>query len=125
MKKFKRLPDAEFEIMKIVWANNPPITSNIIMQSLGRERGWKAPTTISLLLRLVEKGFLRTEKDGKERFYYPIVTKEEYLKSETGNFVKQYHETSFLSLVNTFYEGKDISDSDAKELMKWLEKRRG
>ena len=34
MEKIKKLPDAEFEIMKVVWANEPPITTPIIMEHL-------------------------------------------------------------------------------------------
>lgn len=34
MDTMKKLPDAEFDIMKVVWANEPPITTNIIMSSL-------------------------------------------------------------------------------------------
>lgn len=52
----------------------------MIMKQLGIERKWKAPTVISLMLRLVERGFLRTEKNGKERIYFPLIKKEEYLK---------------------------------------------
>lgn len=120
----KKLPDTEFEIMKVVWANKPPITTNMIMEQLGNKREWKAPTVISLMLRLVEKGFLKTEKKGKERTYYPLVAKEDYLKFETGNFMKLYHENSFLSFVNTLYDGKQLSDSDIEELMKWVNERR-
>ncbi len=57
--------------MKVVWANDPPITTNIIMEQLGNNKGWKAQTVISLMLRLVERGFLSTDKRGKERIYYP------------------------------------------------------
>jgi len=120
----KKLPDTEFEIMKVVWANEPPITTNIIMEQLGKKRGWKAPTVISLMLRLVEKGFLRTEKNGKERTYFPLVAKEDYLKFETGNFMRLYHENSFLSFVNTLYDGKQLSNHDIEELMKWVKERR-
>lgn len=124
MSNFKKLPDTEFEIMKVVWVNEPPITTNIVMEQLGKEREWKAPTVISLMLRLVEKGFLRTEKKGKERTYFPLVAKEDYLKFETGNFMKLYHENSFLSFVNTLYDGKQLSDRDIEELMKWVKERR-
>lgn len=124
MNNMKKLPDTEFEIMKVVWSNKPPITTNLVMEQLGNERGWKAPTVISLMLRLVEKGFLRTEKNGKERIYFPLVDKEDYLEFETGNFIKQYHENSFLSLVNTLYDGKKLNDSDIEELMKWVKERR-
>lgn len=34
----KKLPDAEFDIMKVVWENSEPITTSIIMQQLGRKK---------------------------------------------------------------------------------------
>lgn len=123
MSNFKKLPDTEFEIMKVVWANEPPITTNMIMEQLGNQRQWKAPTVISLMLRMVKRGFLRTEKEGKERTYFPLVSKEDYLKFETGNFMELYHENSFLSFVNTLYDGKQLSESDIEELMEWAKKR--
>jgi predicted transcriptional regulator len=121
----KKLPDAEFDIMKVVWANEPPITTNIVMQQLGNEREWKAQTTISLMLRLVERGFLHTEKKGKERTYFPLVNKEDYLKFETGNFIKQFHDNSFLNLVTTMYDDKSLTDEDIDELLTWAKERRG
>lgn len=124
MKNIKSLPDAEFEIMRVVWANEPPITTAMIMEQLGNERKWKAPTVISLMMRLVERGFLQTEKEGKERTYYPLIRKEEYLALETENFMKQYHENSFLSFVNTLYNGKQLSDKELDDLLKWAKERR-
>ena len=64
MDTMKKLPDAEFDIMKVVWANEPPITTSIIMEQLGNERAWKAQTVISLMLRLVDRGFMSTAKQG-------------------------------------------------------------
>ncbi len=124
MSIMKKLPDTEFEIMKVVWANEPPITTNMIMEQFGNRRGWKAPTTISLMLRLVERGFLRTEKTGKERTYFPLISKEDYLKFETGDFMERFHGNSFASLVATLYDGKKIKDSDLDELAKWLKEKR-
>lgn len=119
----KKLPDAEFEIMKVVWANEPPITTNIIMEQLGKEKGWKAQTIITLLLRLVERGFIRTEKDGKIRTYFPLVKKENYLKFEIGDFMERFHANSFTSLIATLYNDEKLEDSDLDELMKWLKER--
>jgi BlaI family penicillinase repressor len=124
MATIKKLPDAEFDIMKVVWANEPPITTNIIMQQLGNEREWKAQTVISLMLRLVERGFIRTEKNGKERAYFPLISKEDYLKFETGDFMERFHGNSFASLVATLYDGNKIKDSDLDQLAKWLKEKR-
>jgi BlaI family penicillinase repressor len=120
----RKLPDAEFEIMKIVWANEPPITTGIIMEQLGREKEWKAQTIITLLLRLVERGFIRTEKHGKERTYFPLVAREDYLRFETGDFMERFHGNSFASLVATLYDGQKLKDSDLDELLQWLKEKR-
>lgn len=124
MNTIKKLPDAEFEIMKVVWANEPPITSSIIMEQLGKEKEWKAQTILTLMVRLVERGFLRTEKNGKERTYFPLIGKEDYLKFETGDFMERFHGDSFISLVATLYNGNKLKDSDLDQLAKWLKEKR-
>ena len=121
----KKLPDAEFDIMKIVWANEPPITTTEIMKQLGDEKDWKIQTLVSLMLRLTERGFLRSEKHGKERTYFSLIDREDYLKFETGNFMKQFHDNSFLNLVNTLYDDESLTDKDIDELLKWVKERRG
>jgi predicted transcriptional regulator len=119
--KFKKLPDAELDVMKVVWANTPPITAGMIMQKHGNAIGWKVQTAISLMLRLVERGFLRTEKTGKERVYFPLVAEDDYLRFETENFLKQFHNNSFLNLVTTMYNDKALSDEEIAVLRKLLE----
>ncbi len=118
----KKLPDTEFEVMKVVWANKPPITSAMMMEQLGNERQWKVQTVISLLLRLVDRGFLKSEKVGRERTYYPLIEKEDYLAFETGNFLKQYHNSSFLNLAHTLYEEEAITEEDIEELLTFIKK---
>ena len=121
----KKLPDAEFDIMKVVWANEPPITTGVIMAQLGNDKEWRAQTVITLMLRLVERGYLRTEKNGKERTFFPLIGRDEYLKFETGNFVRQYHDSSFLNLVNTLYSGDALTEQDIDDLLRWAKERKG
>lgn len=123
MGNIKKLPDAEFEVMKTVWMNEPPVTTNILMEKLGNNKAWKLQTLIVLLRRLIDRGFLRTEKNGKERTYFPLVSKDQYLKFETSNFIERFHDHSIVGLVNTLYDGKELNSSDLNELSKWLKKR--
>ena len=125
MDKIKKLPDAEFEVMKVVWANEPPVTTAVIMEQIGKEKEWKIQTIVSLMLRLAERGFLRSEKNGKEREYFPLVAREDYLKFETGNFMKQYHDSSLFNLINTLYDDKALTDEDIDELLKMGEGTEG
>ena len=118
-----KLPDAEFDVMKVVWANDPPITTTEIMKQLGNERGWKIQSLVSFMLRLTERGYLRSEKHGKERTYYPTVSKEDYLTFEASNFLKQFHGNSFLSLATTMYEREALTEEDIAGLRKLLRER--
>ncbi|MEK3792099.1 BlaI/MecI/CopY family transcriptional regulator [Paenibacillus sp. FSL R7-0204] len=120
----KKLPDAEFDIMKVVWENNEPITTSIIMQQLERKKTWKTQTVGTLLSRLVERGFVRTEKNGKERTYFSLISKEDYLNFETSDFVERFDGNSITTLVARLFEGNKIKDSDLNQLSKWLREKK-
>lgn len=122
----RKLPDAEFDIMKAIWQMTPPVTAGMLMDGLREEthKEWKLQTVHTLLSRLVERGFLAFEKNGKEKTFFPLVNREDYLQYETQSFMKQYHEGSLLNLVNAAYQGKSLSDGDIEELVKWANERR-
>lgn len=119
----KRLPDAEFDVMKCIWQNRPPVTTSDIMAQLGNDRGWKTPALITLLQRLTERGFLRSEKPGKERLYYPLVDQDEYLKFETDSFLGRVHGGSISSLISALSGRQHLSRADRDELMHWAQQQ--
>ena len=119
--KSQRLPDTEFEIMDYLWSLTPPVTTGMVMEKMGRERGWKIQTVVTLFARLTERGFLRVEKgSGRERLFYPIISREEYLRMETESFVERYHKNSFASLLSALHR-EQLTEGDLDELSQWLE----
>lgn len=71
MKTIKKLPDAEFEIMKSVWQSEEPVTSPMLTEKLKithSDKDWKPQTVMTMLVRLEKKGFLRSEKTEKNGF---------------------------------------------------------
>jgi len=116
----KKLPDAEFEVMQAIWAAEPPVNTAYLMEKVGRGRGWKAPTLISFLVRLEERGYITSEKRGKERYYTPLAEQDVYLRAVTEQFVAQYHGGSFVHMMDALYLGKKLSESDIDELLQWL-----
>jgi len=78
---------------------------------------------LTLLVRLIEKGFLESEKKGKERIYTPLISREEYLSAETESFFDKLHGNSIRSLVSTLYDGKKLSDEEIADLRDWLAER--
>ncbi len=119
----KKLPDAEFEVMQAVWEGNPPVNTAYLMDVVGRGRGWKAPTLISFLVRLEERGYIVSEKRGKERYYTPVAERARYLRVATEQFVQQYHGGSFVRMMDSLYSDKNLSEDDIDELLQWLKSK--
>ena len=121
MSNMPRLPDAELEIMKLLWDTGKPLSTNDIVQSFKETRGWSVSTVITLTRRLAKKGFVRTEKKGRSHYFSPQIKEEDYLRRETKTFLEKFHDNSFKSLVATLYSNKDITKEDIEELSSLLE----
>jgi predicted transcriptional regulator len=109
--------------MRAIWRSVPPVTTREIMEKLEGGKKWKPQTVLTLLVRLIEKGFLASEKTGRDRSYTPRIAEDDYLQVETGDFMKRYYGNSVGSLVKTMYEGKNLSKKDLEELRAWLDER--
>ena len=121
----KKLPDAEFEIMKAIWHTDEPVTSPVLTEKLRfllPDKEWKAQTVLTMLVRLENKGFLRSEKVSKERNYYTVISEDDYLKIEQENFKKRFSNRSFSALVKALYDGKNVSEDEIEELKDWINK---
>ena len=64
------LSKAEFEVLDALWINSPATASQII-ERLSDDKQWHEKTIKTLLGRLVKKGALSFEKDGRQYIYTP------------------------------------------------------
>lgn len=119
----KKLPDAEFEVMNAVWSGEAPVTTSFLMEAIGNDKGWKAPTLISFLVRLEGRGFVSSEKKGKERYYTPIADKATYTSLVINDFFKKYCDCSLINLLDSLYKDETLSDADIDELLLWLKSK--
>ncbi len=115
-----KLPEAEFEVMQAIWESEPPVNTGYLMKAIGNKKGWKAPTLICFLVRLEGRGFISSQKKGKERFYTPVADREMYLSRVTERFVEKYHGGSFVKLLDSLYKDKNFSNAEIDELVEWL-----
>ena len=107
--------EAELEIMKVIWKAKDPITSLDIGKEV-EDKGWKKTTIATFLTRLVEKGALSADKQGKLYYYTPLITEKEYRKSQTKNLIKSLYNGSVRDFAVSFFEEQKLSDDDIKEL---------
>lgn len=124
MSKYKKLPDGEFEIMKAVWQSEEPVTSPQLTEKLRvllPERDWKQQTVMTMLVRLEKKGFLRSEKNGKDRLYFSLCSENDYMQVESESFRGRFRNSSFSGLVKALSGGEKMSEADIDELQQWLD----
>ncbi len=119
----KKLPEAEFDVMVAIWDATPPVNTAYLMEAIGKEKGWKAPTLISFLVRLEDRGFISSVKQGKERLYTPVADKDTYMQIATEDFVNHYHGGSFVHLMDILFKDKNLTESDIDDLLEWLKSK--
>lgn len=83
----RRLPDAELEVMQAVWACEPPVSRTDIEAIVEQTHPMAVTTLLTLLTRLVEKEFLSVAKEGRRSLYTPLVTRHDYLTSQSRRFI--------------------------------------
>lgn len=122
---FKKIPDAELEIMKVIWDKQDCgcISSKEIIKIMEQKKGWKNTTTLTLLSRLSNKKFIKCTKDKRISFYTALISKKSYLGLETSSFFEKIHGNSLKSFITTLNENNKISDKDLDELEKWIKSR--
>lgn len=89
MASIRRLPDGELIVMQAVWDLTPPICRGDLERSLLPNHPMALTTLLTQLSRLVEKGFLSVQKEGRSNTYIPIISRQEYLAAQSHSFVKR------------------------------------
>ena len=115
MKNLPQISEAEFEVMRVVW-NFAPVSTNEITDQLLQTTDWSPKTIQTLIRRLVTKGALTYEKQGRMFVYTAAVEEDEYLRSKTSSFVEHYFNGNISALVSSFLESDALSAEDIESL---------
>ncbi len=127
MKNFeKRLPDAELEIMKVIWHNECPISTSEVKRIIDEEsNAARTQQTVQKLInRLIAKEYIAKGKRGKEYIYTPLVAEKDYVEFESERFLRKMHGNSVTNLMRALFDSKKISDEDISELEKMFKEKR-
>ncbi len=123
MKNVPGISDAEWEVMKFVWAH-APVTTNDVVDALTRTTEWKPKTVMTLLNRLVKKGVLDFTKKGRLYEYVALVAQEECTHVESQSFLKRVYGGHLQPMLVNFLKQARLSADDVKELKRILDQRK-
>lgn len=110
-----RITQAEAEIMDALWRSAPQ-TAEELIATVGAQQDWSAGTVKTLLNRLLGKGAIAADKDGRRYLYRPLVTRAAYVNAESRNLLDRLFDGRLAPLVAHISEQKDLSPEDIAEL---------
>lgn len=122
MKSVPQISDAEWKVMKVIWAKSP-ITANQVVERLADEESWQPKTIKTLLNRLVKKKAIGYEPNGREYHYHPLVGECECVNLESRSFLKRVYGGAVKPMLAALIESERLSAEDIKELKQILDRK--
>ena len=126
MHALPHISEAEFEVMKIVW-KSAPINTNEITERLLKTTSWSAKTIQTLIKRLVTKGALTYEKQGRVFVYTPLVEENEYISQQSNSFIKRFYDGDndgdISAMLSAYLENNQLSETELNHLRSLLSKK--
>ena len=119
----ERISDAEHAVMEALWEKSP-LTAADVCDAVCAKRGWSMPTVKTLLSRLVAKGAVGTEPDGRRFLYTPLLARDDSVGGEARRLVDRLFGGRGAPLFAHLAEAEALSDEDLAEIERLLKEMR-
>ncbi len=115
-----QISEAESAVMDVLWRTHP-LGAEEVVAALADSRDWQEATIKTLLNRLLNKGAIVAEKDGRRYLYSPSLKREDWVLQESRGLLDRLFDGRVAPLVAHFSEHRKLSSKDIAELRKLLE----
>ncbi|MBP8855423.1 MAG: BlaI/MecI/CopY family transcriptional regulator [Oscillospiraceae bacterium] len=115
----KSLPQAELDIMLVLWGSESPLRTAEILSLL--DNGWTMATLKVLLGRLCERGYLQPLREGRLMQYRALVSEKSYRRRETRGLLDKFYQSSVKNLVAALAHDEGLTQTDLQELAAMLQ----
>ena len=115
------LTNAEEQIMKLLWKLDKAFIRDLLNEFQDPK---PAPTTVlTLLKRMIDKGFVSYKQCGNSREYFPVVNKSDYFSDHINVLIKDFFNNSTAQFASFFANETDMSPAELKELRDIVDKK--
>jgi len=111
----ERIGEAEYAVMEVLW-RDAPLTAAEVADRVPAERGWSIRTVKTMLARLLAKGVLAHEEEGRRYLYRPAVARADYVAQESGRLIDRMFGGRVTPLVAQLAERDRLTDADIAEI---------
>lgn len=114
-----QISDAESQVMTRLWERAPQ-TAEELAAELGESQGWQPSTVKTLLNRLLNKGAIAADKDGRRFLYRPLLPREDWLGQQATGLLDRLFGGSLAPLVAQFSSQRRLKAEDVEALKRLL-----
>ena len=111
----ERIGEAEYAVMEVLW-QDAPLTATEVAGRVPAERGWSIRTVKTMLARLLAKGVLAHEEDGRRYLYRPAVARADYVAQESGRLIDRMFGGRVTPLVAQLAARDRLTEADIAEI---------
>jgi predicted transcriptional regulator len=113
--RMERIGEAEYAVMEVLW-EDAPLTATEVADRVPAARGWSIRTVKTMLARLLAKGVLAHEEEGRRYLYRPAVARADYVAQESGRLIDRMFGGRITPLVAQLAERDRLTDADIAEI---------
>ncbi len=114
-----RISAAESLLMEALWRQSP-LTAEQIAADVAGDQDWSEGTVKSLLNRLLTKGAIAAERDGRRYLYRPLTARGDYVHAESRGLIDRLFEGRLAPLVAHFSARETLTPEDVAELKRLI-----
>lgn len=116
-----KLTNAEEQIMKYLWELKKAYLKNILDQFPDPKPA--TTTVVTLLKRMMKKGYVAYNQHGNNREYYPVVKKADYFSDHLSGLIKDFFNDSSSQFASFFATETKLNEKELYELKEIIEKQ--
>jgi predicted transcriptional regulator len=113
------ITEAESVVMEVLW-NRSPLPTEEIVTALEGEQHWQEATIKTLLNRLLNKKAIRAVKDGRRFLYSPVITRDEWVMSESKGLLDRLFSGRVAPLAAHFSRHGKLTKRDIADLKRLI-----
>ena len=111
----ERASESEMQILAALWDESPQSATDLA-DNVGTANGWTLATVKTLVARLVQKGAVTAEAEGRRFLYRPAVERAEAIGDESQRFVDRLFGGRVSPMIAHLAEREALSDTDIAEI---------
>lgn len=109
------LTATEWKLMECLWEKHPR-TGREAIEYMEKSAGWSRSTTLTLLRRMTDKGFMSCGEDSGVKVYSPLIRREDAAVRETDDFINRVYKGSVSMMMSAITKKQELTKAEIDEL---------